>query len=279
MEKCGYFFNYSVWYTVPKKTMDRSIPHVRDIFAPYRASSTPSKGPEMHVYEHSPGSRRRRLDAFQEYMDADRTPSEDTRRPEAKENNNRRNNRSNTQNERPLTEKERNAANRSQEKNNYSSKTLTDRDIRHLERHLSMKKTIRKQISRNLAQAFVEDPKQVLESEGSPAVTTPTPAPQQQRTNDNYTFTLTRAKMARSDTPAFLDMLKDGNQTSEADSGHSSPSHHQDEDEVELDKIIVNRNQVSSTNKSERSGVVANDPKRPSNSFWKKLGFKGKSKR
>ena len=36
-------------------------------------------------------------------------------------------------------------------------KTLTEQDIKHLERHLSMKRTIRKKIMRDLQQAGVED--------------------------------------------------------------------------------------------------------------------------
>lgn len=39
-----------------------------------------------------------------------------------------------------------------------SNKTLTSGDVKTLERHLSMKKTIRKKIMRDLQQAFVEDP-------------------------------------------------------------------------------------------------------------------------
>lgn len=39
-----------------------------------------------------------------------------------------------------------------------NSKTLTAGDVKTLERHLSMKKTIRKKIMRDLQQAFVEDP-------------------------------------------------------------------------------------------------------------------------
>ncbi|XP_052128646.1 uncharacterized protein LOC113209486 [Frankliniella occidentalis] len=39
-----------------------------------------------------------------------------------------------------------------------NARTLTERDVKHLERHLSMKKTIRKKIMRDLQQAFVEDP-------------------------------------------------------------------------------------------------------------------------
>jgi len=38
------------------------------------------------------------------------------------------------------------------------SKTLTEHDIKHIERHLSMKRTIRKKIMRDLQQAFVQEP-------------------------------------------------------------------------------------------------------------------------
>ena len=37
-------------------------------------------------------------------------------------------------------------------------RTITERDVKHLERHLSMKKTIRKKMMRDLQQAFVDDP-------------------------------------------------------------------------------------------------------------------------
>lgn len=39
-----------------------------------------------------------------------------------------------------------------------SRREKTEQDVKHLERHLSMKKTIRKKIMRDLQQAFVEDP-------------------------------------------------------------------------------------------------------------------------
>merc|ERR1712051_168527 len=40
----------------------------------------------------------------------------------------------------------------------HYSKPLTEHDIKHIERHLSMKRTIRKKIMRDLQQAFVQDP-------------------------------------------------------------------------------------------------------------------------
>jgi len=44
-----------------------------------------------------------------------------------------------------------------------NSKTLTEQDIKHIERHLSMKRTIRKKIMRDLQQAFVKDPTSQIE--------------------------------------------------------------------------------------------------------------------
>lgn len=45
-----------------------------------------------------------------------------------------------------------------QQRSSRKDKTLTEHDVKHLERHLSMKKTIRKKIMRDLQQAFVQDP-------------------------------------------------------------------------------------------------------------------------
>lgn len=190
-------------------------------------------------------------------------------------------------------------------KGSYSSKTLTERDIRHLERHLSMKKTIRKQISRNLAQAFVDD-NIVFQGDNAtpvivPAAPAPAPVPQQQQqqqqpinNNSNYSFTLTRAKMAARSEHTFLDMLKkDSNRSgaSEADSGHSSPSHQGGfEDEpstmMEVDFEAPQYNPYNSRQEAQpprqepqqqQQGVAIDQNKKQP--FWKKFGFKGKGKR
>ena len=75
-------------------------------------------------------------------------------------------------------------------KDSRSSKTLTDQDIKHIERHLSMKRTIRKKTMRDLQQAFVKDPED----------------------NDNLTNLLGQSE------PNILDMLRDSQ-----DSGNGSP--------------------------------------------------------
>ena len=48
-------------------------------------------------------------------------------------------------------------------KDQRNSKTLTEQDIKHIERHLSMKRTIRKKIMRDLQQTFVKDPTSQME--------------------------------------------------------------------------------------------------------------------
>ena len=48
-------------------------------------------------------------------------------------------------------------------------RTITERDVKHLERHLSMKKTIRKKMMRDLQQAFVDDPKKFTDADENKA--------------------------------------------------------------------------------------------------------------
>lgn len=88
-----------------------------------------------------------------------------------------------------------------------NSKTLTETDVKHLERHLSMKKTIRKKIMRDLQQAFVEDPNEFLVDDIPPeqlkaeiniqSLSFGTPSKKQGRTRGNAEST-------------FLDMLRSG---------------------------------------------------------------------
>lgn len=88
-----------------------------------------------------------------------------------------------------------------------NSKTLTESDVKHLERHLSMKKTIRKKIMRDLQQAFVEDPNEFrvddipheqLKAEiNIQSLSFGTPSQKQGRTRGNAEST-------------FLDMLRAG---------------------------------------------------------------------
>ena len=95
-------------------------------------------------------------------------------------------------------EKKKKRGQRSGEKNlskdSRNSKTLTEQDIKHIERHLSMKRTIRKKIMRDLQQAFVKDPTSQMEV-----------------AKDNQ-------NMLGQSEPNILDMLRDSQ-----DSGNTSP--------------------------------------------------------
>ena len=85
----------------------------------------------------------------------------------------------------------------------HYSRTLTEHDVRHLERHLSMKRTIRKKIMRDLQQAFVQDPREFTK------VT-------RRREINMKSLNLTGTGQSE---PNFLDMLRDSD-----DSGNGSPT-------------------------------------------------------
>ena len=80
-------------------------------------------------------------------------------------------------------------------KDNRNSKTLTEQDIKHIERHLSMKRTIRKKIMRDLQQTFVKDPTSQMEVAKENTI-----------------------NMLGQSEPNILDMLRDSQ-----DSGNASP--------------------------------------------------------
>lgn len=98
--------------------------------------------------------------------------------------------------------KDKNAKNKSTDKNERASrKGEHEKDIRHIERHLSMKKTIRKKMMRDLQQAFVEDPKDLQQD--------PKGLAEDKKNNidiNNLTFSKNRISKSEHN---FLDMLKE----------------------------------------------------------------------
>merc|ERR1719245_242407 len=92
------------------------------------------------------------------------------------------------------------------------SRTITERDVKHLERHLSMKKTIRKKMMRDLQQAFVDDPTKFTKSEVEANTTS-------EDIIEAFDFDPRSTKRER-DENRFLEILR-GNEGSE-DSGHGS---------------------------------------------------------
>lgn len=163
--------------------------------------------------------------------------------------------------------------------NNYA-RTLTEKDLKHIERHLSMKKTIRKQISRHLSQAFVESEKDNPAGKrngGSEAAPHNKPGRKPSGATD-YSFTFTKANFAKSES-SFLELLKEVQEDVEDDSGHCSPTRDMDKSIAECQKERIRKAAVrsSGTDSSLDGAERSSDSKK--SSFWKKLTIRGKSKR
>jgi len=107
---------------------------------------------------------------------------------------------------------------RGSEKLQYS-RTITEKDVRSIERHLSMKKTIRKKIMRDLQQAFVDgDPNELP----APTVTAP---PEKGNELNLKSLNINHKQNSKND-PNFLDLLRGEDSTNSNsysdDSGHCS---------------------------------------------------------
>ncbi|XP_016921192.1 uncharacterized protein LOC108003449 [Apis cerana] len=152
-----------------------------------------------------------------------------------------------------------------------NSKTLTETDVKHLERHLSMKKTIRKKIMRDLQQAFVEDPNEFRVDDIPPeqlkaeiniqSLSFGTPSQKQGRTRGNTENT-------------FLDMLRAGDGLEknsgdgDRDSGHGGsptrePPNTQDTDDES----------------SYPYDTPVATPSKKSGNFWRRFTMKNRNKR
>lgn len=150
-------------------------------------------------------------------------------------------------------------------KQQRSRREKTEQDVKHLERHLSMKKTIRKKIMRDLQQAFVEDPNE-FRVEDIP--------PEQLKAELNLqslSFGTSSKKKGKksSGESNFLDFLRTGeskncgnaasnNRPDDADSGHGSPTR---ELSVERGRDCEEEDDVRKV------------------SFWRRFTMKSRSKR
>ncbi|GAB6022408.1 hypothetical protein CHUAL_006525 [Chamberlinius hualienensis] len=174
--------------------------------------------------------------------------------------------------------------------NDFSSKALTEKDLKHIERHLSMKKTIRKQLSRHLSKAFVESEADATPASNKNERSNYNNNPNNLSTPANYSLTFNKSNVTKSESN-FLDLLKEagGNNIdgSGADSGHCSPTTEIDRTRMEK-QWYTNRVNSSSCNPSmssrnnnvsasASSALDANDTKK--SNFWKKLTVRAKSKR
>ncbi|XP_076236691.1 uncharacterized protein LOC143180682 isoform X2 [Calliopsis andreniformis] len=151
-----------------------------------------------------------------------------------------------------------------------NSKTLTESDVKHLERHLSMKKTIRKKIMRDLQQAFVEDPNEFRVDDIPPeqlkaeiniqSLSFGTPSQKQGRTRGSAENT-------------FLDMLRSGGleknvADGDRDSGHGgSPT-----------RETPNAQDTDEESSYPYDTPVAT-PSKKSGNFWRRFTMKNRNKR
>jgi len=95
----------------------------------------------------------------------------------------------------PYKKQKRRKPRRSQSERRVRNRTLTESDVKHLERHLSMKRTIRKKIMQDLQHAFVRSP------------------------DRNSSFHIQSLDVGGALEPNVLDLLRDSD-----DSGHHSPT-------------------------------------------------------
>ena len=151
-------------------------------------------------------------------------------------------------------------AERAQKESRHKNAKSGERELVHLERHLSMKKTLRRKMMRDLQQAFVENPNEFMQD--------PNSIPKNERTNidvRNWHMNQTAASE-----PSFLDMLKD-EKRQEHDSGNSSPTH-EAESRVPIREPETSRQYQTSAEDEQQSG-------KPKRSFWKFITSRSKNKR
>ena len=168
-----------------------------------------------------------------------------------------------------------------------SRKTEYEKDIKHIERHLSMKKTIRKKMMRDLQQAFVENPGEFQQD--------PARIPKEKKNIiDIHNLTISKRRLSKSE-HSFLDMLKE-NESKDRKCSQLKNKFNLPQDDIKLTKyqqrkISKNnamdeddsgndsptREKSRSTRKNaEISKSVNNPPKEEKKlSFWKRLTGKG----
>lgn len=147
--------------------------------------------------------------------------------------------------------------NRTDQQYGIYGRTLTEKDVKHIERHLSMKKTIRKQLSRHLTQSYLDA-----------------------ESNNDKNSTVSNA-FAKSESN-FLELLKSvrsddgrGGGDRDRDSGHCSPTEDMDLMQSEWSRNFGPKHNVVSKNNSAEV-AASQEPKK--SSFWKKLTVRAKIK-
>lgn len=236
--------------------MDRSIPHIRNIFSSSSRKKSNSDTQDLCQFERSPRSRRKSNKEFEHELK--HSGSSKKAFDFGKEN-------------LKSADEHRKSSNKNGNYNTYTSKTLTEKDMKHLERHLSMKKTIRKQVSRNLAQAFLDNP-DIFE-------------PIDDKSTDRKADHSLPHFGEKQTEQNVLDLLKIS--IDDRDSGHSSPTHEhlEDTDYEEDETVEISKWRSSKHRNSDTKGLVEDvskhnhESEKKSSSIWKMFSPRHKGKR
>lgn len=140
-------------------------------------------------------------------------------------------------------------------KKRENHKTLTPGDVKTLERHLSMKKTIRKKIMRDLQQAFVDDPNEFKVDNTS----------SEHLRSELNAEALRFGEHPTKKSDKFLVMLRGDQQQQHRSGGYEYPSNAQQR-EYDYDS-------------NPTTDAVVQQPRNEKVSFWKRITMKNKNKR
>lgn len=144
-------------------------------------------------------------------------------------------------------------------------------EIKTLERHLSMKKTIRKKIMRDLQQAFVDDPNEFKVDNS-----------QDQRLRAEINLEAIRygeANNKHRSRDNFLDMLR-GEQQQQQLIENNNPSHHQSSNSHSpRQQSIVGIHHHLQNEENNYQAPQSNQTNDQKQSFWSRFGIRNKNKR
>ncbi|CAH0390940.1 unnamed protein product [Bemisia tabaci] len=206
------------------QSSERNIPSVRDIFGLDRDKRSNRK--EERALDDAQLARFQQLSLNRCFQTPDRSPLSPTHDPLGNGGNDSAISVGSTSEE-DLSGVASSSPKKKKQQRSRREKVIPEPDVKHLERHLSMKKTIRKKIMRDLQQAFVEDPNEFRVEDISP---------EQLKAEINVTSlsfgTSRKKKDKRNPTESnFLDFLRAGSgenrnqgKFDDEDSGHGSPT-------------------------------------------------------
>lgn len=160
---------------------------------------------------------------------------------------------------------------RDQSSERQSRKGEYEKDIRHIERHLSMKKTIRKKMMRDLQQAFVENPDEFQQDPNKMA-------PEKKNNIDIRNLTFSKGRLSKSE-HNFLDMLKDEEKEKEKKERKGFVGYKNNKNKASSKEVLKDDDSGNGSPSREPVREEKEVEKEKKVGFWKKLTGKGKSKR